>query len=356
MTGRGIDAILPHAGNPQLHEIFCQSARDYVWLAEQANGALPTSIDDAYPWGDALAVLDRMRPEVRIINLETAVTASADYWPDKAVLYRMHPGNIGCLTTARIDCCVLANNHTLDWGRQGLDDTLAALHRAGIHTAGAGRDAAQAAVPAVLTLTSGQRVRVYAYGSPTSGVPASWAATAHRSGVNYVPEITVSRAEMIGRRIAAERVPGELVVVSLHWGGNWGFDVGDDERAFAHALIDTNGADVVHGHSSHHVRGVELYRGKLVLYGCGDLLNDYEGIAGEEHYRPDLALLYFVSVDGGDGTLVELSAVPMQIRQMRLRCAPAQGVVWLHTTIARESERLGTRVEQGGDGTLLVRG
>ncbi|RKP46986.1 CapA family protein [Trinickia fusca] len=356
MTGRGIDAILPHAGNPQLYENFCHSARDYVRLAEQANGALPASIGDAYPWGDALAVLERMQPHIRLINLETAVTASADYWPNKAVLYRMHPDNIGCLTSARVDCCVLANNHTLDWGRQGLDDTLATLRGAGIQAAGAGKDQAQAAAPAVLTLASGLRVRVYAFGAPTSGVPASWAATAHRSGVNYVPEITVSRAEMIGRRMAAERGPGELVVVSLHWGSNWGFDVGDDERAFAHALIDTGGVDIVHGHSSHHVRGVELYRGKLVLYGCGDLLNDYEGIAGEEHYRPDLALMYFVCVEGSNGTLIELQAVPMQIRQMQLRCAPAQGAAWLHTTLARESERLGTRVEQGADGVLLVRG
>nr|WP_226377319.1 MULTISPECIES: CapA family protein [Burkholderia] len=344
MTGRGIDQMLPHPSDPQLYERYCRSARDYVRLAELANGKLPARVDYAYPWGDALPELNRMRPHARIVNLETAITTSDEHWPDKPVLYRMHPRNVDCVSSARIDCCVLANNHSLDWGRAGLADTLDTLHRAGIRTAGAGGDDAQAAEPATLALANGRRVCVYAFAAETSGVPPSWAATLRRSGLNYLANLSPERATQIGERIAARRRDGDLVVVSLHWGGNWGFEIGGDEHAFAHRLVDTGAADVVYGHSSHHVKGVEIYRGRLILYGCGDFLNDYEGIHGHQQFRPDLTLMYFPVLDADSGALVEMSAVPMQIRNLRLQRASAEGRTWLHAVLERESRRFGTHV------------
>ncbi|CAN0626172.1 putative polyglutamine synthesis accessory protein MT0602 [Burkholderia multivorans] len=356
MTGRGIDQILPHPGNPALYETVCRSARDYVRLAERANGRLPPHRDDVYPWGDALAVLDRMRPDARIVNLETAVTVSDDRWPGKGVLYRMHPGNIGCLTRARIDCCVLANNHVLDWGRAGLDDTVAALEGAGIRPVGAGRDAQAAAAPAIVACAGEARVRIEAFAAASAGVPDAWAARASRSGVNLLPDLSPSRAEAIGQRIAAQRRDtGDVVVVSLHWGANWGFETGSDERAFAHCLIDTGGVDIVYGHSSHHVRGIERYRERLILYGCGDFLNDYEGIAGYHAFRPDLTLMYFPRVDAGSGALRDLLMVPMQVRHLSVRRAPDDGVSWLADTLERESAAFGTHVKRDETGVLSLR-
>jgi poly-gamma-glutamate synthesis protein (capsule biosynthesis protein) len=345
MTGRGIDQILPHPGDPQLDEPVCRSARDYVRLAVRANGRLPPHRDDAYPWGDALAVLEHVRPDARIVNLETAVTARGERWPGKTVLYRMHPGNIGCLLRAHIDCCVLANNHTLDWGRAGLDDTLATLTRAGIRPVGAGRDAAEAAAPAVVECANGVRVRVCAFGLESAGVPDAWAASATRGGVNVLPDLSPARADAIGGRLAqARRETGDVCIVSLHWGYNWGYAPSADERAFAHRLIDTGGVDVVYGHSSHHVRGIERYHGRLILYGCGDFLNDYEGISGHREYRPDLTLMVFPLVDAGCGALRDLFLVPMQIRQLSVRHARDEGVAWLADTLERESAPFGTHV------------
>jgi poly-gamma-glutamate synthesis protein (capsule biosynthesis protein) len=76
MTGRGIDQVLPHPGNPQLYEPYIRDARDYVRLAERTNGPVKQPVEFAYPWGDALAELERAVPDVRIINLETAITVS----------------------------------------------------------------------------------------------------------------------------------------------------------------------------------------------------------------------------------------------------------------------------------------
>ena len=123
MTGRGIDQVLPHPCDPALYEDYVESAMDYVQLAEAANGAIPRSVDPAYIWGVALDEFARMRPNARIINLETSITRSEDHAP-KGINYRMSPANADCLRAAGIDCCVLANNHVLDWGRRGLLDTL----------------------------------------------------------------------------------------------------------------------------------------------------------------------------------------------------------------------------------------
>jgi poly-gamma-glutamate capsule biosynthesis protein CapA/YwtB (metallophosphatase superfamily) len=346
MTGRGIDQILPHPARPQLFEPYVRCATDYVKLAERTTGKLPSPVGYAYPWGDALAVLAQREPHARIVNLETAVTACEAHWPGKSIHYRMHPANLACLTEAGIDCCVLANNHVLDWGHAGLDETLRSLHDAGIRTAGAGRNAAQAAAPAVIDIDRQGRIVVYAYGCESAGVPEAWAADTRRDGVNFLPDLSTKSADAIALHVAEGRLAGDVVVISLHWGSNWGFDVSCSERAFAHRLIDAGAADVIHGHSSHHIRGIEIYRGKPVLYGCGDFLNDYEGIAGHENYRPDLTLMYFPVVNPASGSLVEFTAVPMRIRHLRLACAPDEGASWLHATLSRESARYGAAVER----------
>ncbi len=162
MTGRGIDQILPHPNNPVLYESCVTDAREYVHLAERAHGPIPRGVGFDYIWGDALAELSQ--GDLRIINLETSITSSAAYWPGKGIHYRMHPRNIGCLTAAKIDACCLANNHVLDWSRAGLAETLASLNKAGIAVVGAGRNAMEAAAPAVLGTPGGRRVLVFAYG------------------------------------------------------------------------------------------------------------------------------------------------------------------------------------------------
>ena len=128
-----------------------------------------------------------------------------------------------------------------------------------------------------------------------------------------------------------------------------------DHQRFAHGLIDRCGVDVVHGHSSHHPMGIEVYRGRLILYGCGDFLNDYEGIAGYEAYRGDLGLMYFLDVDPASGQLLRLRMVPMQTRRFRLNRASEKDARWLRMRLDRESRHLGSQVEAGPDGSLALR-
>lgn len=352
MLGRGIDQILRHPSQPQLYEAYGDSALTYVQLAEEANGRIPRHVDPAYVWGDALAVLHDRKPAARIINLETAVTRSKKPWP-KGINYRMHPDNVGCLTAAQIDCCVLANNHVLDWGRDGLLETLVTVRSAGIRTAGAGQQSAEAAAPAVLPIAHGGRVLVYGLASTTSGIPRGWAATDSRAGVNLLPDLSAETAASVVEMAQAARKPADVLVASVHWGSNWGYDIPHAQRAFAHALID-GGFTIVHGHSSHHAKGVELYREGLILYGCGDFINDYEGISGYEEFRGDLAVMYLPELDGTDFRLLSLEMVPMQIRRFRVNRSSSRDATWLYQAMARESAKFGTKVELRADGRFGV--
>jgi poly-gamma-glutamate capsule biosynthesis protein CapA/YwtB (metallophosphatase superfamily) len=353
MTGRGVDQILPSPGAPALHESYVRDAREYVRLAEAVHGPIPWPVDFSYIWGDALEEMDSEGTDVRIINLETAITESEDYWPDKPVLYRMRPLNIGCLTAARISCCALANNHLLDWGTEGLHETLRTLDAAGIAHAGAGRDRAEAASPAALEVAGEGRALVFAFGSPTSGVPREWAATGGHPGVNFLEDLSEETARRVADLMLKETRPGDVVVASIHWGGNWGYQVSDEQISFAHRLID-EGVSVVHGHSSHHAKTVEVYRDRLILYGCGDFLSDYEGISGYEQFRGDLALMCFVDVDPREGRLLKARLVPMQVRRFRLNRASAEDSQWLCDLLNRLSAPFDTRAQLNSDHSLTL--
>lgn len=355
MIGRGIDQVLPHPGNPRLYEPWVKNSRRYVELAERAHGPIPRPVNFSYLWGDALGELERAAPDVRLINLETAITSSPDHWPDKGIHYRMHPANIPALTAAGIDVCVLANNHILDWGYAGLEETLESLKKVGIAYAGAGRTLVDAQAPAVIQVAGKGRVLVFALGSPCSGIPVDWAAATRKSGINLLPNLTPKTIHAIGERIRAVKRSGDIVVVSLHWGGNWGFEITRAQREFAHRLIDEAGVDIIHGHSSHHVKGLEVYRGKPVLYGCGDFLTDYEGIGGYEKFRGDLGLMYFVSMDPATGILETLHMIPTQVRNFRIQRASTTQTRWLADTLNREGTAVGTRVDLTEDLTLHLR-
>ena len=224
MTGRGIDQLMQFPCHPQIHEGYMKDARSYVALAEQAKGfSIKKPVSWDYTWGETIPILDSLQVDFRIINLETSVTTSDDKWPGKGIHYRsnfvqiycpftyhalilltfapstpsvcpfcffpVNPNNIPCLHAAKIDVVSLANNHVLDWGYAGLQETLETLHAAGIQTVGAGTDEESASHPAILKKPPSapgeveRRVLVFAWGSPCSGIPEVWAATASRPGL-----------------------------------------------------------------------------------------------------------------------------------------------------------------------------
>ncbi len=286
--------------------------------------------------------------------MDTSITKSNDYWKGKGINYRMHPENIPSLTAARIDVCSLANNHVLDWGYPGLVETLESLKKANLKIAGAGRNLREAEAPAIVNIGGSRRVIVFSFGLTTSGIPLNWAATKNWPGVNLLRDLGDNTLNYIHQNVSEVKRKGDIVVASIHWGSNWGYDIPRKQTIFAHRLIDEAGVDIIHGHSSHHVKAIEVYKDKLILYGCGDFLNDYEGIGGFEEFRGDLALMYFAEVEPSTGNLTGLQMAPTRIRRFKVHRASRDDALWLKATLNREGKRFGTQVNLNKEKRLTL--
>ena len=188
----------------------------------------------------------------------------------------------------------------------------------------------------------------------TSGIPRSWAATTDIPGVNLLTRLSEADALRAAEYIVSIKQPGDLAVVSLHWGSNWGYEIPAEQQLFARTLIDRANVSIIHGHSSHHAKAIEVYHKRLILYGCGDFLNDYEGIRGYEEYRSDLALMYFADIEPTTGNLAAFEIIPLQIRNFQLSRPSRQDIEWMQQTLQRECLRFGTGIALNPDGRLVL--
>jgi poly-gamma-glutamate synthesis protein (capsule biosynthesis protein) len=219
---------------------------------------------------------------------------------------------------------------------------------------GAGRNLREAEVPAIVNIGGNRRVIVFSFGLTTSGIPLNWAATENRPGVNLLRDLSDDTLNYIHQNVSEVKRKSDIVVASIHWGSNWGYDIPRKQTIFAHRLIDEAGVDIIHGHSSHHVRAIEVYKDKLILYGCGDFLNDYEGIGGYEEFRGDLALMYFAAVEPSTGNLTGLQMTPTRIRRFKVHRASRDDALWLKATLNREGKMFGTQVNLNKENRLTL--
>ena len=284
-----------------------------VMLGRGVNAALRT-LRPEQPWGDVLPLL--VSADLRIINLECALTDHEQPWTrtPKVFHFRADYSAIEVLRAARVDCCSLANNHTLDFEERGLLDTLEHLKAAGIQYAGAGLDREEAARPALLTARSDRPSRVAMVACTDNEPP--FAAGSDRPGTNYLP---VSLEPEVLHRVeatvtAVRKAGADTVVFSNHWGPNMVHRPSVLFRQFAHAVID-RGADIYYGHSAHIFQGVEIYRGKPILYDTGDFIDDY---AVDPRLRNDWSFLFKISLDGGEFRCLELFPVTLSYARVQL--------------------------------------
>ena len=298
------------------------------------------------PWGDVLPLL--RSADLRIINLECAVTEHERPWSrtPKVFHFRADPLAIEVLRAAHIDACSLANNHTLDFEEEGLLDTLAHLEAAGIGYAGAGRDLEEAGRPVLLE--GGVALVAFTDNEPP------FAARPDKPGTNYLP---VSLEPEVLRRVeeaieAAREAGAETVVFSNHWGPNMVERPREIFRRFARAVVDL-GADVYYGHSAHVFQGVEIYRGKPILYDTGDFIDDY---AVDARLRNDRSYLFLVSVEAGDVGRLELFPVSLPYARVELARGEEREAILdcmvilsaeLGTALERREDRLVLEIHQG---------
>jgi poly-gamma-glutamate capsule biosynthesis protein CapA/YwtB (metallophosphatase superfamily) len=314
-----------------------------VMLGRGVNGTLRTARPEE-PWGDVLPLLDSA--DLRIINLECAITEHKQPWSltPKVFHFRADPVAIEVLKTARVDACSLANNHTLDFEDRGLLDTLRHLEEAGIRYAGAGRDAEEAARPALLE--GGVALVAFTDNEPP------FAAGPDRPGTNYLP---VSLEPEVLRRVeeavgAAREAGARTIVFSNHWGPNMVQRPREIFRRFARAVLD-RGVDLYYGHSAHLFQGVEIYDGKPILYDTGDFIDDY---AVDPNLRNDRSFLFRVSVEGGDLKRLELFPVFLPYARVELARGAERGAI-LDLMVSLSAE-MGTTFDRREDRLVLEAG
>ena len=287
-------------------------------------------------WSDVLPLM--LKADRRLINLECVISQLGHEWqPDsKAFHFRAHPRAIDFLRAAKIDCVTLANNHVLDYGEDALIECLALLDQAGIKRIGADASLREALTPAVLDMPQGKLGVV----SLTDNEP-DWEAGEKKTGTHYIAYDTKGLVEPYRSRLAQIlrqlRSHADLVVVSAHVGPNWG-PPSVEMKSLAHQIIDL-GADLYWGHSNHTPQGIEIYRGKAILYSTGDFIDDYAVDPGE---RNDLSFLFIVELERG--RIARIVLHPVRIEDFYVRLAKDQEIAFLQRTMQAKCEAFGSRM------------
>lgn len=246
-------------------------------------------VPPAYPWGDTLPILHRAG--WRMCNLECVVSDRGAPALGKAFRFRSAAKNIAVLQAARLNAVSLANNHVLDYGEDALLEMLEILDRAGIAHSGAGANLEGASRPAI-SEACGQKVALLSF---TDNEP-DWEATSTEPGVFFAPiNLADRRAQRVLDIVRGHRLACDLLIVSMHWGSNWGYAPETGHVEFAHALVNA-GADLIFGHSSHVFRGIEFYKDRPIIYGAGNFVDDY---AVDPIERNDQGFIYVVEMRGG---------------------------------------------------------
>ena len=317
MLGRAVDQIFQFKTDPRLYETVNNDAKQYLPLKMLRYAKKNHYVGYDYIWGPLLKSPFYTNADLKIINLETSITHSQK--PElKAVLYKMHPQNIETIKVANIDYCNMANNHVKDWGLDGLLETLNILKKNKINYGGIGKNLFEAQQPTCFHINN-RKIFIFSIAEPGSGTPLEWKATHQNPGVNMIDIDDLTQILKFVDLIKKTTNNDDFIIVSIHWGSNWGWTIEDKYRNFAHHLIDYANVDLIHGHSSHHFRPIEMYKNKLIFYGCGDLINDYETINNpiHEQFKPHISLTYYPTYNN-DKQIVKLIIIPFTIKNLQL--------------------------------------
>ncbi len=304
-----------------------------VMIGQLVNEALKVK-PPTYPWGDTLTLFQRA--DLRICNLECPIADCGEPWSvtPKLFHFRSDGKNVAALSAAGIDVVSLANNHVLDYGYDALAETLLQLRRNHIRQVGAGTDIAEAWLPAIVD-SQDAHVALLAF---TDNEPF-WEAGDDRPGTCYIPvDRPDARTQRFLSLVASVKSRADYLIVSAHWGANWGSNPPYSHMSLGKSIVDA-GADVVFGHSSHVFRGVELYRGRPIIYGVGDFVNNY---AVHPLERNDQSMIFVLELRSR--AVHEISLFPIVIRKLQARRAHGREALDIALRMQRLCHSLGTTV------------
>lgn len=299
-TQKAVDLIPPADEEPREPEIRFMAIGD-IMLGRGVGFRLKKAGDYRKAFEKVSFYLDM--GDIVFANLETPLTASNHGLDkDRKIVLKAEPESVVALTSAGINLVSLANNHMMDYYEKGLMDTIELLNLNNIAHAGGGINIDEARKPAIIE-KNGLKIGLLAYTDMAELVFAgdpylSFAAGQEKSGV--VPR----KYEIIMEDVSKVRDQVDLLAVSLHWGVEESFKITPEQVDFARSLID-NGVDLILGHHPHQFQGIEMYKGKPIIYSMGNILFDQNDPENMESFIIDL------KYEGKE--LKEFTAIPVRI-------------------------------------------
>jgi poly-gamma-glutamate synthesis protein (capsule biosynthesis protein) len=294
------------------------------------------SADPRYPFENFMDLLSSA--DIAFANLECVMASGGNPLPKKEVRFQAMPDAVKGLVEAGIDVVSLANNHSLDYGRKGLFETMDILAHSGIAYIGAGFDEVSARRPAYLRV-KGYKVAFLAY---------SWNFFLTVKAAEGTPGVSVLIEERLRKDLLRARRWADLVVVSVHWGWEYADRPTERDRKLAHLAIDL-GADLVVGHHPHVIQGVERYKNGLICYSLGNFIFDQRSAKTRQ------GLILRCSFR--DGKLDKAELIPVEIHPKEYRPYPAtNSTAYLILTRLKDlSQKMGTDVIIMDDIGLVVK-
>lgn len=291
--------------------------------------------DPAYPWGNTLSILQNA--DLRICNFECVLSDVGNPWSatPKVFHFRSDEKNVKTLQIAKMNIVSLANNHVLDYEYEAMQRMLNILDEQGILHSGAGNDLSEASKPALCQIKE-QKIAFIAF---TDNEP-DWASQENKPGVLYIPtDINDRRMQDFLKHIEHLRNTVDFLIVSAHWGPNWGYYPPRDHVSIGHALIDA-GADLIFGHSGHVFRGIEVYKNRPIIYSAGDFIDDY---AVDEIEKNDESFIFVLEKE--EDTSLRLYLYPTCITQFQVNLASSHRQKAILSKMENLCQDLGTKLK-----------
>ncbi len=240
--------------------------------------------------------------DLTMANLEAPFTTQGKPF-DKEFTFRVPPDYAASLIHTGFDVLTLANNHILDYGREGLLSTFKILDSLNIHYCGAGEND-KAAEKGCIIECGDWRIGFLAY---SLTYPDDFWAASRSCGTAY------PRPKAMKRCIRSMKQETDLIVVSFHWGGELMHYPKEYQRTYAHRAVDS-GADLIIGHHPHVLQGVEIYRGKLIAYSLGNF------VFGSYSQNVNESMIFKVRFENGGRSMAEI--IPIDVNNYHTHFQP----------------------------------
>jgi poly-gamma-glutamate capsule biosynthesis protein CapA/YwtB (metallophosphatase superfamily) len=236
-------------------------------------------------------------------NLETTITNHNEK-DKKTFNYRIREANMGFLKINKNQFFSIANNHILDYNEKGMSDTIKNLQRMDIKFSGAGKNLFDAQTIAKFTI-KGKRIGILG----CTDHYEKWKASATKPGIYF---IDYNNYNELLSYISSIKKELDILILSIHWGQNYKNGIDDKYQKFAKKVINA-GIDIIHGHSSHHIKCIRTNGKKIIIYGNGDFINDY---AIDSQFRNDLGMIVRISIKRDNS--FDIYVVPTQIQNKKV--------------------------------------